>query len=210
MLHKVTKFLHNRKNDRDSGIGIVEVLVAVTIIVVSLLGSALAIGNALEAQSTTEARNRAVTEAQDRVSQTQLIPFYALGVTNDQLIADQASGGLGGSTEYNGETIVVFPDAKLPVEPYAEEAIGKNSLRIFTYVTTVRENTFDGTIQPFVGGKDLAPKRVTVVVQWDSARGNEEVVRSWVKYPTATECAPLAAIKNHISIQYAPEGCKNA
>lgn len=208
MLRQVTKFLHEKKRYRDSGIGIVEVLVAVTIIVISLLGSALAMGNALEAQSTTEARNRAVAISSDRISQTQLMPFYALGVTPAQLDAHQAAGGLGGVDQYNGENVVVFADAKLPVEPYAEANIGKNNLRIFTYVTKVRTNTFDGTTDTFTVGNDLVPKRITVIVQWDSARGNEEVVRSWIKYPTATECAPLAALKGDTSIQFAPEGCK--
>lgn len=195
------------KETREEGIGITEIVVAVVIIIFALLGSGLAIGNAFEAQATNESRNKAVAIAQDRISQAQLVSFTDIGFPQGKAESDQMAGGLGGIVEYNGEAMVILDVEELAfnVPPYEEVTVGKTNLDVSTYVTKIRENSFDGTISTFSAG-DLSPRRVTIVVQWESQTGTQNVVRSLVRYPNPVECAPLYAVSN---LSNAPEGCTN-
>lgn len=195
------------KTSLEQGLGIVEILVAVTIIVIALVSSAFALSNTFEAQSVTESRNRAVAIAQDRIAQAQLVSYREVGFPKALLDVDQTVGGLGGITTYNGETIKTIDvgETAFAVKPYEEIVVGKTDLEVSTYVTSIRPNTFDGTIESFIV-TDLAPRRVTVVVNWTTKDGVQSVVRSLVKYPSPTECAPAYTLQAAAVI---PEGCVN-
>lgn len=196
------------RQHREEGLGITEVLVAVTITVIVLISTALAMTNTFEAQSVTESRNRAVAIAQGHISKAQLVAFPELGFPADSLHSDQMSGGLGGIGEYNGENIVVIDvtDTAFGVDPYEEVVVGKTDLRVSTYVTHVRPNTFDGSDVRMNQAMDIKPRRVSVIVEWDTKDGTQSVVRSIIRYPTPLECAPPFAVSNPANI---PAGCKS-
>lgn len=206
MLRKFIAYLRETRH-REEGLGITEVIVTVAIIIVATLGTGLALGNTFEAQALTESRNRAVAIAQDRIAQAQLVSYKEIGFPLALLNQDQVSGGLGGAVEYNGEKIktINIDETAFKVLPYEEVVVGKTDLSVSTYVTVVRPNTFDGTVETFAVS-DLAPRRITVVVKWETARGTQSVVRSIVKYPNPNECAPNYTVKNTTNM---PEGCVN-
>lgn len=205
------KFVSLREAQKnEDGLTIAEIIVAVTIILVTLVSMGLALGNVFEAQSVTESRNRAVAIAQDRISQAQLVSFPEVGFPVEYLSMDQAAGGLGGVIEYNGEKIKTINVAStaFDVMPYEETVVGKTDLRVFTYVTEVRENSFDGTVSTFDSRDDISPRRVSVVVEWDTVDGTQTIVRSLVRFPNPIECAPVFALSN-VNDPNIPEGCIN-
>lgn len=203
----VLKFAVRQKREvRELGMTVAEIIVAAVIIVSTLLFSAGAFSNVFDAQSTTETRNRAVAIAQDRIAKTQTAHFRELGFNSAQMTADRIAGGLGGITEYNGEKIRQLTiNESLKIDPYEEAVVGKTNLSVSTYITKVQPNTFDGTSQVFIPGFDIAPARVSVVVEWNDNTGAQKVVRSIIRYPSASECAPVHAIKGTTTI---PDGCK--
>lgn len=205
-MHVLRFVVRQKREMRELGLTVAEIIVTAVIIVSTLLFSAGAFGNVFDAQTTTETRNRAVAIAQDRIAKTQTTPFRELGFNSSQMLADRIAGGLGGITEYNGEKIRQLNlNESLDVEPYEEAVVGKTNLTVSTYITKVQPNTFDGTSRVFIPTADIAPTRVSVVVQWNDETGTQKVVRSIIRYPATNECAPLHALKGTANI---PEGCK--
>lgn len=203
----VLRFAGRQKRGmRELGLTVAEIIVTAVIIVSTLLFTAGGLATIFDAQSTTETRNRAVAIAQDRIAKTQTTPFRELGFNSSQMLTDRIAGGLGGITEYNGEKIRQLNlNESLGVEPYEEAVVGKTNLTVSTYITKVQPNTFDGTSRVFIPTTDIAPARVSVVVQWNDTSGSQKVVRSVIRYPSTSECAPLHALKGSTNI---PEGCK--
>lgn len=203
----ILKFAGRHKSEmREFGMTVAEVIVSAVIIISTLLFSAGAFNNVFDAQTTTETRNRAVAIAQDRIAKTQMTHFRDLGFDNSQMITDRIAGGLGGITEYNGEKIrTLANNDSLAVEPYEEAVVGKTNLTVTTYITKVQPNTFDGTSKVFLPTLDIAPARVSVIVEWNDETGTQKVVRSIIRYPATSECAPIHALTNTTAT---PEGCK--
>ena len=205
----ILKFAGRHKREmREFGMTVAEVIVAAVIIISTLLFSAGAFNNVFDAQTTTETRNRAVAIAQDRIAKTQMTHFRDLGFNSSQMSTDRIAGGLGGITEYNGEkirTLITNPNTSLDVNPYEEEVVGKTNLTVTTYITKVQPNTFDGTSKVFIPTLDIAPARVSVIVEWNDKTGTQKVVRSIIRYPSTNECAPVHSLTNTTAT---PEGCK--
>lgn len=207
MIQKIREAL---RGNSEAGMTLVEVLVAVTVILTVAVTASLALGKTFQAQSTTEARNRAVGLSQDRLAKGQLIHFADLMFDKKYATANQLEGGLGGLSEYNNEPILfssISGVSNLPLIPYEEATVGQNDFRVYTYITKVPENNFDGAPGSFSSREDISPRRITVVVEWDSSAGTQSVVRSVVRYPAPSECAPLSALVKADSPNI-PEGCK--
>lgn len=193
---------------KEEGFSLVEVLVSAAIILMILTFAAVSSGTIFETQSSNEARNRAVGVAQDRISRAQLVDFIDLGFPVEHRDLNQADGGYNGATSYNDESLVFIPSGSpaLGMMPYEETRVGQYDLRVNTYVTTVKSNSFDSTVGSFSSPEDLSPKRITVVVQWDEKEGTQTVVRSVVRSPSPSECAPRHALTDPNDVN-APAGC---
>lgn len=193
----------------EDGLTIAEILVAFSIIIGVLLSTAMVMGYAFTSQSTGEARDRAVQIARDRIEQTRQISYSDMAVTYEQSQKATLDNGLGSDTSYNGEDIVILPDgytSNLGFSPYEEVSVGQYDFRVWTYITKVKANTFDGTL-PHLNSTEILPKRITVVVQWSTPDGDQDVVQSWVRTPYINECIPTVALTAAASAA-PPIGCK--
>jgi hypothetical protein len=207
MLKKILRRVNETRKSED-GLTIAEVLVAFTIIVGVLLSTAIVMGYAFTSQVTGEGRNRAVQVARDNIEVARQVSFTDMAVTYDQSQRSVLEDGLGDDRDYNGEPIVILPqgvDSTLSFSPYEEKVVGQYSFRVWSYITQVKDSTFDGTA-PILDATEIHPKRITVVVRWDSPDGEQEVVQSWVRNPSINECIPTYALRPS-SAQYAPVGC---
>lgn len=209
-----------RRSKNEEGFSIAEALVAAVVILVVLTATALGTGAIFETQTMNESRNRAVAIAQDRIARAQIATFREIGYPASYEDLSKVEGGLGGVTEYNGEEIRFFDDTNgaggiidlmlaFDVMPYERTFIGETELDVNTYVTSIPQNRFDGAPGSFRTSDDLAPARVTVVVQWDTKEGTQSVVRSLVRYPAIDECAPKYTLDDPSDANI-PGGCKNA
>lgn len=182
---------------REDGLTIAEVLVAFSIIIGVLLATAMVMGYAFTSQSTGEGRDRAVQVARDRIEETRQVSFSDMAVTYDQSRKSTLEEGLGNDHIYNGEQIAILPsgyESTLNFPPYEEVLIGQYNFRVWTYITKVKDVSFDGTF-PHLSSTEIHPKRLTVVVKWDSPDGEQEVVQSWIRTPYINECIPTIAFK---------------
>lgn len=197
-----------RHRDGEDGFTLVEVLVSAVIILMILTFTAVGSSTVFDTQASNEARNRAVGIAQDRIARSQLVDFVDVGFPQEYHYMSQAEGGYGNLSNYNDETLVVLPrgSTALGFFPYEETRVGQYEMRVNTYVTQIKANSFDGTVGSFTPTEDLPPRRVTVVVQWDEKEETQTVVRSVVRYPSPSECAPLHTL-NDPNDPLAPIGC---
>lgn len=201
----VHKLIKRKKSNNELGMTVADVMTAAVLLITAILFTIGSLGTTFDAQSMTESRNRAIGIAQDRIAKAQLVNFRELGFPQSEIDKPKIAGGLDGLTEYNGETLkAINTETAFEVKPYEEAVVGKHDLKVTTYVTQVRMNTFDGSESPFIQYQDISPTRVTVVVEWDTAEGTHNVIRSLVRYPSPTECAPLHALSNRVNL---PEGC---
>lgn len=203
----VMQKLKNMRNE--DGVSLIEVMVSFILIIGVLLATALAMTSAFSSQATGEGRDRAVQLARHVVEQSRQVGFGNLGVSQDNQNLSLAEGGLSGQTVYNNEKIVVIPDSMvLPQQnfpPYHEEVVGQTVYRIFTYITQVKSaTTFDQTAGK-INANAPAPKRTTVIINWDTTAGPQEVAQTWVRNPTIAECIPTSLVSNPTQT---PEECK--
>lgn len=197
------------RRHKEDGFSLIEVLVSAAIILLILTFAATSSSTIFETQASNESRNRAVAIAQDRISRAQLAEFTEVGFPQEYLDKPQTDGGFSQLSRYNDESIIFLPDGapSLGILPYEEVKVGQYSLRISTYVTQVKPNSFDGTVGSFESPDDLPPRRVTVVVNWDEkGQETQSIVRSMVRYAPPAECAPLHTLNDPSDLN-APQGC---
>lgn len=207
MLGNILKIMRDTRSNEDA-LSIVEIIVAFAIIVGVLLGSAMLMGYSFTTQSSSEGRDKAVQLSRDIIEESRQIPWSDFGVEADRKDASVFEGGMGGDKDYNGEDIYFLPasyDSRLTFSPYQEMFVGEHTFTVRTYITSVNNSSFDGTL-PVQKTNEVSPRRITVVTSWETPDGDQSVVETWVRAPLAAECIPTYVFKGTAAEK--PVGCK--
>lgn len=205
-----TRFLRKLKElrEREDGVSLIELMVSFTIILTVLVASALAITAAHKTQTFSEARDKAGFIANGIIAEARQIDFQGLAYAQSIASASPNFNGFGTQTTYGNEDIVIVPDSEMGYDPdnpgniedyqflpYRDVDLGENSYQVWSYITKVKVNTTFDSAGNVINANAPTPRRVTIVVRWNSGDGETgEVVRSWVRSPTSAECIPVSAL----------------
>lgn len=163
------------KSRQEDGLSLVELLVAMSIIVIIMTSTALVMTRTLGFQQETESTDKAVQVSRDYVERTKQANYNTLGFHT----ADPGFRAKGP----NGENTVVIPDNKTTsgLVPLEKKVVGGIEYTIRIDITTTDP------------AYNFAPKRVTVEVTWaqDNAKPGSTKI-SVVRAPNASEQIPPA------------------
>lgn len=208
------KTLPVRPTEKESGVSLAEIMVAIVVIAILLVASASAFTGAISANVASGNRNQAIQISQDIIAVAKQAPFAKIGIvsptganTPDTACSEPWTG------KYNNLTII--PQTEIyPKLVYCQVFdIPETGMvyAAYTYVTAVGTNDFDSSTVPITTtGTKFVPKRITVKVVWfDKIQNNGEVsyqsvTQSYVRTPTIAECVPNA---NYSSGAATPPGC---
>jgi hypothetical protein len=189
--------LKKRRSD-ESGVALVEAMVAAIIILIVLVATAVGMTSSFSASTSSENRNKAMQMVNNEMAIAKQAPYAQLGITAPTTNSQQAGCSPYSST-FNGEAFnaISNPFSGLVYcqpEQYSNVGI---TFYVETQITWVQSNTYDGSSQPVnIDGLYYTPKRITVTVRWaesaDSA-GNaitQNIAVSEIRTPNTTECIP--------------------
>lgn len=187
--------------DNEQGITLVEIMVAFAIVLGVVIATGTVLVTLFASQASLEAKDKATQIAQSVLNQTSQASWQELGFKQSDINA-AAPNGLAGATKNpaTNEKIVVRDSSVNSMQaefvPYRQVVVGQNTFTVQLWFTWAPLNPTtaqgQGAVKPpnTVATNALPNIRVTVIVMWKTASGDQQLTLSQVRTAGISECAP--------------------
>jgi len=202
------------KRKDESGVSLVEVIIAASIILILLVATAQAFSSAFATSVLAGNRNQAIQFAQEVASIARQAPFDQVGLvppaTRPEPLPSQCGVAYTGTFEGQPE---ITQTTEYPGLVYCQirEITGTDQVFvIYTHITQIPTSGFDNSsLTVDTTSTAYVPRRVTVTVSWfnkinlDASAQFDELTMSYVRTPSMAECIPPGIATNTNN----PAGC---
>lgn len=195
MLNKTKSYIREHSS-AESGIALVEALIATIIILIVLVATAAGLSSSFGASSSSQNRNKATQLINSQIAIAKQAPYAKLGLATP---TGSTTGCNNWSTSYNGEQEVIITAPFKSLSYCQTKQYGGVGITFYieTQVTYVVDAGFNGSSENVaIIGTHYNPKRVTVTVRWNEtadssgAAVTSSVKASWIQTPTISDCIP--------------------
>lgn len=149
----------DRADDRDAGFTLVEVVIAMVISVILLIGLTITVGNAFRAVRHNRSAQQAVSLALERLEFARSIPWDNLAMadiaipTDPRLLSPADRRLVGSTVDVPADELLVEDTANGWADTYRTEVFDEQTFQVATYITEV----------------DTDLRRVVAIVEWEVA-----------------------------------------